>query len=97
MLNPTPPERLVDQNGRPTFLWDCDLTLDELKQRLEDEDPEIRAYWIGTVMRQARPDDALQLVPAAQMRAAWPKLVRTLGRERAFWAWLLPELEKRGQ
>jgi hypothetical protein len=97
MLNPTPPDRLVDAKNRPIFLWDCDLTLDELKARLTDPDEEIAAYWLGTIMRQARPDDALTLASSAQMRALWPKLERYLGKERAFWAWFLKELEQRGK
>ena len=39
MLSFTPPERLTDARGRPYFLWDCDLTIEELRARLEDPDP----------------------------------------------------------
>lgn len=88
-LNPTPPDRLCDAQGRPTFLWDNDLTLDEVRARLRSPDPDVAAYWLGTVMRQARPDDALTLAPPARMRELWPRLERYLGRERAFWAWYL--------
>jgi hypothetical protein len=97
MLNPTPLSRLTDSAGRPTFLWDCDLSLTELKKLLEDPDEQIAAYWIGTVMRQARPDDALTLIPIARMRALWPKLERYLGQERAFWAWLIEEYRRYGK
>ena len=97
MLNPTPPERLVDSKGYPSFLWDCNVTLSELMALLNHPDPETAAYWTGTVMRQARPDDALTLVPAPRMRALWGRLERYLGKERAFWAWLLTELERRGK
>lgn len=87
----------MDAAGRPTFLWDCELTLSELLARLQDPDPAVRAYWIGAVMRQARPDDALTLIPTVEMRELWPELERYLGKERAFWAWLLPELAKYGK
>ena len=97
MLAPTPPEHLIDAKGRPTFLWDCDLTLDELRERLRSEDPDVRAYWMGTVMRQAKPDDALMLMTTEAMRANWDRIERHLGRERAFWAWLLDQLATRGQ
>lgn len=97
MLNPTAPDRLVDALGRPTFLWDCDLTLDELKVRLSSADVDIASYWVGTLMRQARPDDALTLVSSARMRTLWPNLERYLGKERPFWSWYLAELEKRGK
>jgi len=36
MLNPTPPERLVDPQGRPYFLWDVDITLEEFQRGLQD-------------------------------------------------------------
>ena len=39
MLSPTPPEKMVDTQGRPYFLWDCDMTLDEFRQGLADPDP----------------------------------------------------------
>jgi hypothetical protein len=96
-LNPTPLSQLLDATGRPSFLWDCDLSLSQLKALLEDPDEDVAAYWLGTTMRQARPDDALTLATPARMRALWPKLERYLGKERAFWAWLLPELERRGK
>ncbi len=89
MLCPTPLHKLLDAQGRPTFLWDNDLTLDEFKALLASEDEEVAAYWTGTLMRQAKPDDALTLVPATRMRALWPRLHRYLGRERSFWTWYL--------
>lgn len=89
MLAPTPPDRLVDAQGRPYFLWDCEITLAELEARLVDPDPEVRAYWMGKTMREAKPDDAVMLIPPPVMRAHWDRLERFLGRTRPFWAWLL--------
>lgn len=43
MLLPTPPERHTDRQGRPYFLWDCDLTLAQLRQALEGSDDDIKA------------------------------------------------------
>ncbi len=89
MLSPTPKAQLVDAAGRPYFLWDLDLTLDELRARLRDSDSDLRHYFLAKVLRQAKPDDALQLVSAAQIATAWPRLEAQLGREREFWRWLL--------
>ncbi|MES2640514.1 MAG: hypothetical protein V4850_13560 [Myxococcota bacterium] len=50
-LNPTPVEKLCDAQGRPSFLWDNDLTLAELRERLESDDLDVAAYWLGTTMR----------------------------------------------
>jgi len=43
VLNPTPPEGLTDDQGRPYFLWDCDLTLEQFERGLHDPDPEVRS------------------------------------------------------
>ena len=88
-LYPTPPDKLVDAAGRPYFLWDVDWTLDEFLDRLASATGEGRAYLVGKVMRQAKPDDALQFVEAAQMAELWASVERYLGKQREFWRWLL--------
>ena len=95
MLNPTPPEKLCDPRGRPYFLWDVDTTLEAFQGQWVDPDPDIRAHAIGKLLRQARPDDALVLVSLAQIRQAWERVLPYLGNQRAFWSWLVPELERR--
>ncbi len=97
MLFPTPIADITDAQGRPTFLWDCDLTWEDLRARLSDPDPAVRGYWLGTVMRQAKPDDALQLASAAEMRAVWEQVSPYLGSRRPFWAWYLEAMRVRGQ
>lgn len=62
VLNPTPRERLVDDQGRPYFLWDTDMTLDRLEELLRSGDRETRAYLVGKRMRQAKPDDVFPFV-----------------------------------
>lgn len=96
MLNPTPSELLTDEQGRPYFLWDCDLTLDDLRQRLQDPDPYVRAYFTGKLMRQAKPDDVFQFVSAHTIRELWPQLEPYLGNTREFWAWLFATWESQG-
>jgi hypothetical protein len=87
VLAPTPIDRWTDARGRPYFLWHCEVTLDELRALLRDPDDDVRAYWLGTVMRQAKPDDALVLASPAVMRELWPKLADYLGQRRDFWTW----------
>ena len=89
MLNRTPPQRLVDIAGRPYFLWDVDMTLDEFHKRLNDPDLDIRGYLVGKLMRQAKPDDVFAFVSMAEIADLWPRLERYLGNTRSFWAWLL--------
>jgi hypothetical protein len=89
MLSPTPRQKLTDPQGRPYFLWDCDLTLAEFEARLRDPDPEVRAYLIAKLMRQAKPVDVFQFVTVANIEELWPEVVGQLGESRAFWSWLL--------
>ena len=89
ILNPTPLERMVDAKGRPYFLWDDEMTLDQFRARLREPDIEVRAYLVGKLMRQAKPDDVFQFVRLAEIVALWPKLERYLGRTRPMWRWLL--------
>ncbi len=89
MIAPTPAAKLCDARGRPYFLWDCDVTLDELREHLASPDDARRAYWLAKLMRQAKPDDAIALAGLGEMRRLWPQIAHNLGRQRAFWAWYL--------
>jgi len=72
------------------------MTLVELEQRLASDDLSVRAYLIGKIMRQAKPDDALQLVSPQDLADLWPMLEKYLGETREFWSWLLEEWRSRG-
>jgi len=96
MLAPTPRELLVDPQGRPYFLWDMEMTLEEFERAINDQDSTTRSYLIGKLMRQAKPDDALQFVSPQQMADLWPSIERYLGKTRPFWAWLLEQWERLG-
>ena len=87
VLHPTPPDRMVDAQGRPYFLWDTDMTLAEFNERLRDPDPIVRAHFLAKLMRQARPDDVLTMVGTRAIRAAWSGVEYQLGHTREFWAW----------
>ncbi len=89
ILLPTPPDQLVDSAGRPYFLWDVDMTLAEFEQRLREENAQGRAYLVGKLMRQAKPDDVFTFVTVDEIVELWPLLQRYLGRQRSFWRWLL--------
>jgi hypothetical protein len=97
VLSFTPSERLTDPQGRPYFLWDCELTLAQFERALQDPDPEARAYLIGKLMRQAKPDDVFLFVRPRMIRALWPRLTRYLGRTREFWTWLFDTWECQGR
>ncbi|NOT29557.1 MAG: hypothetical protein HOP15_03805 [Planctomycetes bacterium] len=90
-LNPTPPERMVDAQGRPYFLRDVDMTLARFRELLNDPDPDIRAYAMGKLLRQAKPDDVFTFVTVSDVRTNWERVAPFLGRTREFWRWLLDE------
>jgi hypothetical protein len=93
VLNITPPDRMTDRRGRPYFLWDSEMTLDQFRAALRHEDPEVGAYFLGKLMRQARPDDVFLFASVAEIRSLWPGVRRYLGRSKAFWTWLLQAWE----
>ena len=89
MIFPTPDDRLVDARGRLTFLWDEDVTREEFEARLRNPDPVVRGYWLGKLLRQAKPDDVPRFVRVPDLAADWVHFERFLGRSREMWAWLL--------
>jgi hypothetical protein len=91
ILNPTPPEWMVDGQGRPYFLWDLEMTLERFREQLAGDDRDVRAYLMAKLMRQAKPDDVFQFVTVAQIRADWAKIEPFLGKSRPFWTWLLAQ------
>ena len=90
-LNPTPPDQLVDERGRPYFLWDLDMDLETFRERLRDPDPKVRGYMAGKLMRQAKPDDVFSFLTTSEIEELWPHLVAYLGTRRAMWEWILME------
>ncbi len=95
-LAPTPPHRLVDARGRAYFLWDDDLTLDEFRARLRDSDPDVRAYFLGKLMRQAKPDDVFSFVSLRELSDQLDAVDPYLGHTRPFWRWLLEQWHSTG-
>ncbi len=89
ILNTTSPERMTDARHRPYFLWDMEMSLDDFRRALLHEDPNVRAYFVGKLMRQAKPDDVFVFVSVAEIRELWPTVQRYLGRSAAFWSWML--------
>jgi hypothetical protein len=88
---------MTDRAGRPYFVWDCDLTVEQFRAGLQSPDPEIRAYLVGKLMRQAKPDDVFLFVRPFTIRELWPRLKPYLGRTREFWTWLFETWESQGR
>ena len=94
MLNPMPAEQMVDAQNRPYFMRE--LTLDRFLKGLEDHNPEGRAYLLGQLMREARPDDVFSFVSPRELIEAWPEVEGYLGKQKIFWDWLLTNWEAQG-
>ena len=52
-------------------------------------DLEVRAYYVGKLMRQAKPGDVFTFVTLVEIKTLFPLVARYLGRSREFWTWLL--------
>jgi hypothetical protein len=87
---------LDDEAAVPYFLWDEPLSMNELRQRLAGDDVEERLRLAAKVMREARYDEAVALLPVAEIVANYPQLRRHLGRRLAFWDFLLAEWRSLG-
>ena len=87
---------MTDGSKVPYFLWDEPLTLDELRRRLAGDDAEERVRLAAKVMREARFDEAVGLVPVAEIVANYPRLRRHLGRRLGFWDFLIAEWRSLG-
>jgi hypothetical protein len=102
LLPPTSAD-LLKEDTRPYFLWWTDVTTGRLRALLRSHDETERAYWMGALLREANTRDVWVFVAPSEIRAAWPRLVRHLGRSRSMWAYLLrlpepdwPPAEARG-
>lgn len=89
ILAPTPPDRMVDAAGRPYFLWDSELSVEAFRAKLVDPDVEVRRYYLGKLLRQAKPDDVFSFVDIATIRAHWDGIRPYLGTRLAMWTFLL--------
>jgi hypothetical protein len=87
-LPPTSPE-LEREETRPYFLWWTDATVADLRRHLGDPDPEVRAYWLGALLREANTRDVWLFTTPDAIRADFPWLRRHLGRARGMWELLL--------
>ena len=89
MALPPTSASLQDGAARPYFLWWTDATVADLRKHLRDPSPEVRAYWLGALLREANTRDVWLFVTPAEIRAQWPQLLRYLGRAKEMWAYLL--------
>ena len=80
---------LARGDRRPYFLWDEDVSIDELRNVLRSGDRSERLRLLGKILREARDIDVWQFVSPEEVARELPLLERRLGRRRAFWEWLI--------
>jgi hypothetical protein len=88
-LLPPTSTALLDPAARPYFLWWSDATVADFRDSLRLADPEMRAYWLAALLREANTRDVWLFTTPDEIRAAWPRLILHLGRSRGLWAFLL--------
>jgi len=74
---------------RPYFLWDEDVSVDELRQTLRAGPEPERMRMMGKMLREARDTDVWRFLTPLDVARALPSLGRRLGRRRAFWEFLI--------
>jgi hypothetical protein len=76
-------------NLRPYFLWDEDISIDELRARLHGPDEWERNRLLGKMLREARDLDVWSFVTPDEVARALPDVALRLGRRLAFWKFLI--------
>lgn len=80
---------MTDASKRPYFLWDEDITIGELRERLERGSDYERTRLLAKLLREARDIDVWHFVTPLDVAKRLPSLGRRLGRRRAFWQFLI--------
>ena len=80
---------LTDEDKRPYFLWDEDISIREFRERLRGSDPGERLRMLAKLMREARDTDVWAFVKPQDAADALPLLTRKLGRRQPFWTFLI--------
>lgn len=74
---------------RPYFLWDEDVSIDELHQILAGPDSPRRDQVLGKMLREARDIDVWHFVRPTEVARVLDRLRRRIGRRHAFWRFLI--------
>jgi hypothetical protein len=80
---------LSQGDKRPYFLWDEDVSIDELRQVLSGGVGSERLRLLGKMLREARDSDVWSFVTPQEVESQLPLLGRRLGRRRPFWEFLI--------
>ncbi|MEO6772726.1 MAG: hypothetical protein ABI467_06850 [Kofleriaceae bacterium] len=74
---------------RPYFLWDEDISIDELHTTLAGPDGFVRDRLLGKMLREARDLDVWEFVTPSEVARVLPRVRRRIGRRFKFWSFLI--------
>jgi hypothetical protein len=80
---------LTQGHLRPYFLWDEDVSIDELRARLNGDDEPDRLRLMAKMLREARDTDVWRFITPRDVAQALPAMRRRLGRRFPFWEFLI--------
>jgi hypothetical protein len=80
---------------RPYFLWDEDVSIDELRAVLAGPDSPRRDQLLGKMLREARDLDVWQFVRPQEVARVLDRLRRRIGRRYPFWSFLIESWRSR--
>ncbi|MCP4657279.1 MAG: hypothetical protein GY856_17860 [bacterium] len=80
---------LERSDARPYFLWDEDLSIAELRERLQGPDRGERQRLLAKLLREARDLDVWHFVTPQEVAQTLPMIADRLGRRRGFWEFLI--------
>lgn len=87
---------MTDDEARPYFLWDEDITIGDLKEILNGPDGELRDRYLGKMLREARDIDVWHFVTPADVATALPRISRIVGQKLPFWEFIIGRWIKDG-
>jgi hypothetical protein len=74
---------------RPYFLWDEDVSIDELREAMSGPESPRRDQLLGKMLREARDLDVWCFVRPDDVARSLDRLRRRIGRRYAFWTFLI--------
>lgn len=81
---------LDDPDAVPYFNWDAPVTNAVVRKALADGNEEDKIFWIARILREARYPDVWKYVKLRRdVLPRWDALVTRLGRQKAFWQFLI--------
>ena len=87
---------LLEEDKRPYFLWDEDLSVRQLRQKLASKDPSQWRYYAAKIMREARYEDVWRFLSLGRVSGSWDSLRPVLGRKRELWEFLFSVWKRHG-